>query len=82
MGSYEVQTARSDELGLSLRERDVLPVLAEGLDTKQIALRLGISASTVRFHVCSLTRKLGVNGRAELCLRAAESGVIRRADGR
>ena len=44
---------------LSPREREVLQLMADGVGTRQIAQRLGISYSTVRAHVRSITAKLG-----------------------
>jgi two-component system nitrate/nitrite response regulator NarL len=49
---------------LTTREWQVLELLAEDLDTHQMAHRLSLSASTVRSHVASLIRKLGVADRA------------------
>ena len=48
---------------LSEREWDVLELLADGLDTKQIADRLFLSAITVRSHTNAIIRKLGVADR-------------------
>jgi DNA-binding NarL/FixJ family response regulator len=60
---------------LSERENEVLQLMAEGMPTRQIADRLGISAVTVRRHVSALIEKLGVADRAE----AVE--LLRRASG-
>ena len=48
---------------LTAREIEVLELLAEGLPNKAIAERLGISDQTVKFHVASITGKLGVANR-------------------
>jgi len=52
---------------LSAREVEVLLLLDEHLSTEEIALRLFISEHTVRSHVKSLLRKLGVSSRREAC---------------
>ena len=52
--------------GLTLRERDLLPLLLEGLMHKECAEKLDISVDTVKFHAKNLYRKLGVNGRSQL----------------
>jgi DNA-binding NarL/FixJ family response regulator len=68
---------------LSARELEVLRGVAAGANTKSIAILLGVSASTVRFHVESIFRKLGCHTRAEAVLVAAEHGwlsVIDNAD--
>ena len=52
---------------LSDRESEVLGLLAKGLANKQIALALGISEHTVKFHVSSIYTKLNVTNRTRLC---------------
>jgi DNA-binding NarL/FixJ family response regulator len=49
---------------LSEREQEVLQLLADGLPSRQLAERLGISAVTVRRHVSAVIEKLGVPDRA------------------
>ncbi len=50
---------------LTRREREVLDLVAEGLDNDDIATRLYLTANTVRTHVGNILRKLGVHSRAE-----------------
>jgi two-component system nitrate/nitrite response regulator NarL len=50
---------------LTARERECLQLLVEGLDTAGIAIKLGVSAATVRTHIQSLMTKLGVHSRLE-----------------
>jgi PAS domain S-box-containing protein len=50
---------------LTRREREVLQLLAEGADTKEIADRLTLSSTTVRNHVQNILDKLGVHSRLE-----------------
>lgn len=61
---------------LTERELDVLQLLAEGLANKQIALQLGISEHTVKFHSSSIYAKLGVTNRTEAVRRAARLGLL------
>jgi DNA-binding NarL/FixJ family response regulator len=60
---------------LSDRERAVLQALSEGLSNAAIGARLGISRSTVKFHMAAVFEKLGVHRRAE-----AVAAGIRRGD--
>ena len=54
-----------DEAPLSDREREVLTALSQGLTNQEIAARLFVSHSTVKSHVRSVYRKLGVRNRVE-----------------
>lgn len=63
--------------GLTAREREVLDLLAAGLDNRAIAGRLGITAKTVRNHVSALFANLGVRSRAEAIVTAREAGYGR-----
>ena len=62
---------------LSLRQRQVLQALAEGLTTKQIALRLGLHPRTVALHVAALKTRFGSHTRAQSVDRAAALGYYR-----
>jgi DNA-binding NarL/FixJ family response regulator len=61
---------------LTAREMEVLQLMAQGLANKQIALSLGISEHTVKFHLSSLYAKLGVSSRTEAVKRGIELGLI------
>jgi DNA-binding NarL/FixJ family response regulator len=54
---------------LTLRERELAELIAEGLDNAQIAARLGLSDKTVRNHITSIFAKLQVETRAQLIVR-------------
>jgi two-component system, NarL family, response regulator LiaR len=60
---------------LTVRERDVLGLMAEGLANKEIGLRLGIAEKTVKAHVTRVLDKLGVQSRTQAALVAVRSGV-------
>ena len=61
---------------LTPREVQVLELLAEGLPNKAIATRLGISDQTVKFHVSSISGKLGAKNRTDAVRRAVRRGLI------
>jgi DNA-binding CsgD family transcriptional regulator len=60
---------------LSKRERDVAKLLLEGKSNKLIALSLGISESTVEFHLKNIYEKCRVSSRTELILKLGNSIV-------
>jgi DNA-binding NarL/FixJ family response regulator len=62
---------------LTDREREVVRLVAEGLTNHEIAARLVISPATARTHVSHAMLKLGVRDRAQLVVRAYESGLVR-----
>ncbi len=64
------------ERALTLRELEILEMLAEGLRNQAIGRRLGISAYTVKFHVASILAKLGAAGRTEAVTLGVRRGLI------
>jgi len=65
-----------DGVSLSLRERQVLKLIAEGHSTKQIAAMLEISAKTADSHRTRLMAKLGVHEVAGLVRYAIRQGIV------
>jgi DNA-binding CsgD family transcriptional regulator len=61
---------------LTLREADVLRLLASGCTYAQIGVRLGISAHTVASHIKNAYRKLEVHCAAAAVMRAIELRVL------
>jgi DNA-binding NarL/FixJ family response regulator len=81
----ESQPSIYGELGesyvpLSKREMEVLGQLTRGLSNKEIATKLGISHQTVKNHVTSILRKLGVEDRTQATLYALRRGWVRLQD--
>jgi two-component system response regulator DevR len=62
--------------GLTAREREVLVLLARGLSNEAIGRELYISATTAKFHVGNLMRKLAVSRRAEAVYAGSKLGLI------
>jgi NarL family two-component system response regulator LiaR len=61
---------------LTEREQEVLALLVEGLSNLEIAERLVVSRSTVKFHVSSILSKLGVASRMEAATMALKKRLL------
>lgn len=64
------------DVTLTPRERDVLSLLTEGLSNKRVARELGVTESTVKFHVQAVYSKLGVQSRAAAVTRGIQLGLV------
>jgi DNA-binding NarL/FixJ family response regulator len=74
LGTHGRGEVRRD--ALTVRELEVLRLLARGLRNKEIAARLYVSERTVNFHLANIYQKLNVSGRTEALSRALEQGLI------
>lgn len=63
-GSWQPAANKAAQKRLTVREWEVLELLAHGWSTAEIAERLVLSRSAVRVHIASIVRKLGVPDRA------------------
>lgn len=63
---------------LTKREQAVLRLVAQGVSTKDVADRLGISENTVRTHMQNLYAKLGMHSRLDATRFAIDHGVVKR----
>ena len=77
LNDYAQQLAETEQTKdpLSVREREVLKLLAEGSGTKEAAAMLNISATTVDTHRKHIMEKLGINSIAELTKYAIRRGI-------
>ncbi|MDE2949898.1 MAG: response regulator transcription factor [Chloroflexota bacterium] len=66
----------AETIPLTPRENEVLQLLAQGMTNKAIALDLGITEHTVKFHVNAIMGKLGAQSRTEAVVRATQLGLI------
>lgn len=66
----------AEAIPLTPRENQVMQLLAQGLTNKAIALDLGITEHTVKFHVNAVMGKLGAQSRTEAVVRATRLGLI------
>jgi len=76
----EIQQALDERArmpSLSMREKQVLELVAEGMRNKEIAAALGISADTAGMHVKNLYAKLDVHDRTAAVAKAIRRGIIR-----
>ena len=71
----ESQAAPDPLAALSAREREVLGLLLEGMPNKLIARQLGISEKTVKSHLTSVFRAIGVTDRVQAVLWAERLGL-------
>jgi two-component system response regulator NreC len=62
---------------LTVRERQVLKLLAEGRTVRSAATILGLSVKTVDAHKFNLMRKLGIHNKAELVMWAIQKRVVK-----
>jgi DNA-binding NarL/FixJ family response regulator len=60
---------------LGAREKDVLHLLAKGMQSTEIACKLGISTATVKTHRRNIKQKLGISSTAELTRYAIREGL-------
>ncbi len=63
------------QLGLTRREQQLIPLIAEGLTNKEIASRLNLSEQTVKNHVHRMLQKSGASGRLEMVERCQDNSL-------
>jgi DNA-binding NarL/FixJ family response regulator len=62
---------------ITLREREILSLVAKGRANKEIAAALGIAEDTVKRHISNVLQKLDVSDRAQATAEAIRRGIIR-----
>jgi DNA-binding NarL/FixJ family response regulator len=65
---------------LSLRQREVLQLVAEGKSNKEIAATINVTVKTIEFHKARISKELGVHTKAELTKQAISLGLIAPAE--
>ena len=74
-GPQRRQTPPSN-VTLSLRQREVLQLVAEGKSNKEIASAINVTVKTIEFHKARISKELGVHTTAELTKQAISLGLI------
>ena len=64
------------EIKLTAKQQEVLTYLAQGLQNKEIALKMDCSASTVKQHVSGIMLRLNINTRTAVVVTAKKLGLI------
>lgn len=73
---FTVNQSTHDEFNLSLREKEILQLLSEGLSYKMIAAKLNIAYETVHSHIRKIYQKLQVNSLGEALSLAFRKKII------
>jgi DNA-binding NarL/FixJ family response regulator len=72
---YKICLPKNSEI-LTKREKEILQLMAKNNSNREIALKLFISEPTVKTHVSSILRKLGLNNRAQVIIYSYRNGLI------
>ncbi|HKW81099.1 MAG TPA: response regulator transcription factor [Casimicrobiaceae bacterium] len=67
--------SRAEDLGLTVRQSDVLRLLVQGKPNKLICRDLALSEGTVKVHVSAILRALNVHNRTQVVIELARRGV-------
>jgi two-component system response regulator DevR len=79
IAGYERERVRAAQTTfdrLTRREREVLQILADGLDDFESARQLNVSPETIKTHVSNIMRKLGVSSRLQALMFAARYSLV------
>jgi two-component system, NarL family, nitrate/nitrite response regulator NarL len=79
LSEEDVTSDRREILGLTKRELDIVSLVAEGCQNKEIAIRLGIAEDTVKRHLTNIFDKVGTSTRLELALFAVDRHLVPRS---
>lgn len=71
-----MSNGRPDLNELSVRETEVIRLIAEGLSNKEISSRLNLSEKTIKNHVSRIFSKLGIYARTQAAVHAIKMGLV------
>jgi two-component system, NarL family, response regulator DegU len=77
LASAMLDEARREDALISVREEEVLQLVADGYGTNEIAERLYISGKTVKNHLASIYEKLNARDRTQAVLMAVKMGIVK-----
>jgi DNA-binding NarL/FixJ family response regulator len=75
-GARATRTGAGGRAGLTVRQVEVLNLLAQGLSNRAIAARLTISVRTAEHHIQDVYARIGVSSRAAAAMYAMEHGLL------
>lgn len=75
-GDELVDSADAEAPGLTRRQGEILALIADGTPAKVVAVRLGLSETTVRNHIRGLLRRLGAHSQLEAVAIARRLGIL------
>ena len=75
-GGVTAKSAEKEEVVLTRREKQILPIILEGATNQDIADQLNLSRRTVETHRFNMMKKLGVSNSSELTRRVRELGLV------
>ena len=64
------------ETNLTIREKQVLSLIVEGMNNHEIAKKLDVSINTTKAHVCNILQKLSVQDRTQAAIKALKDKII------
>ena len=67
---------KNSEINLTVREKEVLTLIADGLSNSEIAKKLDVSINTTKAHVCNILQKLAVSDRTQAAIKAIKEKII------
>ena len=74
--SFQKAMPNNPQESLSIREKQILDEISNGVTAKSVAQKLAVSESTIRTHIRSIYEKLQVNSRAKMVKKAGELGLL------
>lgn len=75
-GMRSAEVDNNNETNLTIREKQVLSLIVEGMNNNEIAKALDVSINTTKAHVCNILQKLSVQDRTQAAIKAIKDKII------